>query len=102
MMQNPGSPSAGFWCCVAGAVLIAYVATYGVLRWQDVLIHDVRYWTAADGISYSQLGVRDNLYIDDRTKWQELLGPPAELVFFPLCRIEDHIRTVLYLNDELK
>ena len=91
-MEISKSPNLALWFCVAVALLaVVYGAAYGFLRWQAVLIYDVRCWRDPNGISYSQLGVRDNPYGDDTEPWQELLGPPAEKVFFPLCGIETRI-----------
>jgi hypothetical protein len=94
-MENSKSPNVGFWFSVATSLLVLYVAAYGFLRWQDALIHDVRIWTAANGVSYSGIGVRDNPYVDDREPWHAWVGPPAESVFFPLCEIETTIRLKL-------
>lgn len=91
-MENRKSPGIAFWCCVATAAVTAYLGAYGIARWQNVLIYDVKYWTAADGTNHSDDAVRDNPYTDDTTALQELLGPAAKLVFLPLCRIEDAYR----------
>jgi hypothetical protein len=72
---------------------MVYVGAYGILRWQDVLIYDgMKISKRSDGTLVCGFGVRDNPYGDDTGPWQELLGPPAERVFWPLCEIEDAIR----------
>src|SRR5262249_441848 len=76
-MENPKESTNAFWCCVAASFLALYVAAYGFLRWQDALIHDVRIWTAPNGVSYSGYGVRDNPYVDDRKAWHVCVGQPA-------------------------
>jgi hypothetical protein len=91
-MERRKPPNAGFWCCVATSLAVAYVAAYGFCRWQNVLIYDVKYWTAVNGMSYCGYGVRDSPYHDETEPWQECLGPPAELVFLPLCEVETSIR----------
>src|SRR5262245_61461342 len=88
--QNPSGtiPTSGLTLALVGA----YMAVYGVLRWHDVLIYDVTYRRGADGIVRSGLGVRDNPYGDDAEPWQGWLGPAAESVFFPLCVLEESVR----------
>lgn len=89
-----------FWCCVVAGLLTAYVAAYGVLRWQDVLIHDVKYFEGRDGYWYSRLAIRENSYVDDTGPLQKMLGRPAAIVFMPLCELEEFVRTRLRIHSE--
>jgi hypothetical protein len=92
-MEYSKRPSLGLWCWVAAALPIAgYGAVYGFLRWQVMLIYDVRYCEDPNGVSYSQLGVTYNYYSDDTAPWQKMLARPAVKVFFPLCEIETRVR----------
>src|SRR5262249_39971450 len=85
-MDKSKSPPIGFWCCVGASFLGLYFAADGILRLQDALIYDVRYWTAPNGVSYSNLGVTDNHYVDDRQPWHVWVGRPAERIFFHCAR----------------
>lgn len=78
--------------CGSFGLASVYLGAYGILRWQDVLIDDVKYFEGADGVWYSSLGVRDNPYTDDTGPWQKRLGPPSMKVFKPLCALEDKCR----------
>jgi len=89
-MEIEKSPTVGFWCNVAASLLIFYVGTYGILRWEDVLVHDVIIYKGNDGLWRSGTGI--TRYADETMNgWQRQLGHPAELAFFPLCEIETAI-----------
>ena len=93
--QEGKSSGTGFWLCVGLLLAVIYVGTYGICRWQDVLLYDVKYWTELEGRSFSGYGVVHNRYVDERGSSQENLGGPAELVFFSLCEIESSVRQLL-------
>jgi hypothetical protein len=86
-MENSKSPTLGFYCCVALTLLVAYVADYGIARWQDVLMYDVIVRRGNDGIWRSGTGIT-SCAGEEFENWQRHLSPPAESVFFPLCEIE--------------
>ena len=93
-MAKPEPSKTAFGVGLFAIVASIYLAAYSVVRWQQVLIYDVKYEAGRDGVWRSGYGVTENPYSDDTDPWQETLGKPARIAFLPLCKAEDFVRSI--------
>src|SRR5579872_6197969 len=95
--QNGKPRDPAIWFCAFAFSLIVYVAAYGVMRWQDVLVfQSMKGRMCADGKMRWGDGVTASWCPDDTGPLQHFLGRPAEIVFWPMCELEDAVQRKIH------
>ena len=79
----------------AGVFFACYVAAYGFLRWQHLLIRTARYYAVAEDNSlYADSAIRDGFYLRDSLseRSKKVVSRIGFVAFRPLCNAEAAFR----------